>query len=97
MKKLLLCLTLALSICQNVIFLARKTFLHVGRKLPYLGIFVLELEEATVLWYFTSTPSNHSKHKILTKNKKIINFGTKFGKSKSNVVFEINTLEFAYM
>ena len=28
---------------------------------------------------------------------KIINFGTKFWKSKSNVVFEINTLEFVYM
>ena len=49
MKKLLPCLSSAPSVCQIVIFLAKKTFLNVGPKLSYLGIFVLELEQTTWL------------------------------------------------
>ena len=64
------------SVCQNVIFLAKRNFLNEGSKLSYSGIFGLELEKATVLWYFISTSSNFSKHKISTKNK-ILKFGTK--------------------
>ena len=62
-------MTSAASVCQNVLCVAQKTFLNVGPKLSYLGIFGLELEKATVLWYFTSVPLNFSKHKILPKNK----------------------------
>ena len=69
LKKLLSCLTEASLVCQNEIFVAKKRFLNVGPKLSHLGIFGLELEKATVLWYFTSAPSNVSKHKISTKNK----------------------------
>ena len=47
----------------------KKAFLNKVPKLSYLGIFGLELEKATVLWYFTTAPSNLSKHKILTKTK----------------------------
>ena len=95
------CLTPAPSICQNVILLAKRTFLNVGPILPYLGIFRLGLEKATVLWYFTSGLSNFSKHKISTKNKNKtkINFGTKIALieyfrlefQKSNVLFEIRS------
>ena len=63
------CSTSAPSLFQNVIFIAKKTFSNVGPKLSYLGIFGLELEKATVLWYFTSLPSNFSKYKISPKNK----------------------------
>ena len=47
----------------------KKSFLNVGQKLSYLGNFRHELEKAIVLWYFTSAPSNFSKHKISSKNK----------------------------
>ena len=62
-------MTSAPSICQNVIFLAKKTFLNVGPKLSFLGIFELEPDKATVLRYFTLAPPNFSRHKISTKNK----------------------------
>ena len=82
----------------------KKTFLNVGPKLSYLGIFGLELEKATVLWYFTSASSNFSKDKLFSKNKnpdflkcwtKIALIGY-FGLElqKTNVVFEISILEF---
>ena len=46
-------MTSAPSICKNVIYIScKKTFLNVGPKLFYLGIFGLELEKATVLWIF---------------------------------------------
>ena len=38
--------------------------LNVAPKFPYLDNFGLELEKATVLWDFTSTLSNFSKHRI---------------------------------
>ena len=47
----------------------KKTFLNVGPKLSYLGIFGLELKNATVLSYFPSAPSIFSKYKTSTKNK----------------------------
>ena len=62
-------MTSAPSICQSVIFLAKKAFLNVGQKVSYLGVFGPELEKATVMWYFTSVLSNFSKHKISSKNK----------------------------
>ena len=37
--------------------------------MSFIGIFGVELEKATVLWYFISAPSNFSKHKISTRNK----------------------------
>ena len=52
LKKLISCLTSAPSICQNIIFLAKKNFFNVGPKLFYLGIFGLEIEKATVVWFF---------------------------------------------
>ena len=55
-----------LSKCKSS---SRKTFLNVGPKLSYMGIFGLELEKATILRYFTSAPSNFSKHRISTKYK----------------------------
>ena len=58
--------TFSLSKC---ITSCKKNLLKEGPKLSYLGIFGLELEKATALWYFTSTPSNFSKHKISTKSK----------------------------
>ena len=103
MKRLLPCLTSALSICQNVIFLAKKTKnLNVGPKLSYLGIFGLELEKTTVLWYLTLAPSNFSKIllkikilKFRTKTALIEYFGLEF--QKTNVAFEISILEFVNM
>ena len=38
------------------------------KRKTYLCIFGLELEKATVLWYFTSAHSIFFKHKISTKN-----------------------------
>ena len=91
------------SICQNVIFLAKK-LLNVGLKLSYFGIFGQDLNKATVLWYFTSAPSNFSIHKTPFKIK-ILKFGDKialigyFGIEfqNTNVVFEISILEFVNM
>ena len=59
-------MTSATSIYQNVMFLAKKTFLNVAPKLPYLDIFGLELRKATVLSNFKSV---FSKRKISAKNK----------------------------
>ena len=96
------CLTLAPSICENVLFLDKKTFLNVEPKLFYLDILRLELGKATLLWYFTSAPSNFNKYKILSKEN-IFKFGTKIalivyfqwdGLSKPNIVLEISILEF---
>ena len=102
LTKLLLCLTSALSICQNVIFLGKKALLNVGPKLSYLGIFGLELEKTTVLWYFTLAPSNFSKIllkikilKFRTKTALIEYFGLEF--QNTNVAFEISILEFVNM
>ena len=91
--------TFSLSKCT--ICCKKKTFLNVGPKLSYLGIFGLELEKATVLWYFTSVPSNFSKRKIHLKIK-ILKFATKialngsFGLEfqKTNAIFKINILKF---
>ena len=47
----------------------KKMFLNVGPRLSYLDIFGLELGKATVLWDFTSAPSNFPKGKISNKNK----------------------------
>ena len=102
-------MTSAPSICQNVIFLAKETFLNVGPKLYYLGLFVLELGRATLLWYFTSSPIFLNR-KFQTKIK-ILKFGTKikilkFGTNialigyfrlefqKSNILFVISFREF---
>ena len=41
----------------------KKTFLNLGPKFSYLGMFGQELEKATVLWYFTSASSYFSNHK----------------------------------
>ena len=88
----------------EMLYFLQKTLLNVGPKLFYLGIFGLELKKACVLWYFTSAPSNFSKHQILTK-KEILTFETKISLiwyfrlelQKCNVVFEISTLEFGNM
>ena len=101
MKKLLSCLTSLPSICQNVIFLAKKTFLNVGTKLFYLGIFGLELEQATVLWFFYISTLKFFQTKFCPKIK-ILKSGTKifligcFGLEfqKTNVEFKISILEF---
>ena len=98
------CLTSAPSICQNVIFLVKKTFLNVGLKLFYLGIFVLELEKATELWFFYISTVNFFQTKLCPKIK-IFKFRTKtvligyFGLEfqKTNVEFEIGILEFVNM
>ena len=67
--------------------------------MSYLGIFGLELEKAPVMWYFTSAPSNFSKHEISTKHKSL-KFGTETALivfsariSKTNVVFEISIIQ----
>ena len=62
------CNTFTLQKCN---ISCKKTFLNRGPRLSYLGIFGLELKKATVLWYFTSTPSNFSNPKISTKNKNV--------------------------
>ena len=75
--------TFNLSKCN--ISCKKKTFLNVGPKLFYLGIFGLELEKATVLWFFY----------IGTKIVLIGYFGLEF--QKTNVEFEISILEFVNM
>ena len=61
-----------------------------------------QLEKATVLWYFISSPSNVSNTKFRTKVK-ILKFDTAligcFGLEfqKNSSVFEISTLEFVNM
>ena len=100
MKKPLPDLTSAPSICQNVILLAKETFLNVGPKLYYLGLFVLELGRATLLWYFTSSPIFLNR-KFQTKIK-ILKFGTNIALigyfrlefQKSNILFVISFREF---
>ena len=69
MEKLLSCLTSAPSICQNVMFFEKKTFLNVGLKLLYLGTFGQELKKATALWYCTPAVPNFSTLKMFSKNK----------------------------
>ena len=49
MKNVLSCLTSEPSICQNVICLAKNTFLNVRPRLSYLDIFELELEKAVYI------------------------------------------------
>ena len=87
MKKLLSCLTSAPSTCQNVIFVAKKTFLNVGPKLFYLGIFELELEKTTVLCFFYISTLKFFQTKFCSKIK-IFKFGTKI------VVIEYFELKF---
>ena len=65
-------MTSAPSVCPNVIFLGKILFLNVGPKLSYLDIFRLELEKVTVLWYFTSLPSNFLNTKFRLKIKILI-------------------------
>ena len=104
MKKLLSCLTSAPSICQNVIFLAKKVFLNVGPKLSNLGVFGLELKKDTALWLFYISTLTFFSNKIVSK-KKIFKLGTNivligyFGLEfqKTNVEFEISILEFVNM
>ena len=82
----------------------KKTFLNVGLKLFYLGVFVLELEKATELWFFYISTVNFFQTKLCPKIK-IFKFGTKtvligyFGLEfqKTNVEFEIGILEFVNM
>ena len=68
LKNLLSCLTSAPSICQNVIFLAKETFLNVGPKLPHFDIFGL-------LWYFISAPSAPTRN--FKQKSKSLNLGPK--------------------
>ena len=104
MKKLLSCLTSAPSICQNLIFLAKNTFLNVGPKLFYLGIFAVELEKATVPWFFYISTLKFFQTKFCPKIR-ILKFGTKIVLigcfelkfQKTNVEFEISILEFVNM
>ena len=100
LKKLLSYLTSAPSICQNLIFLAKKKIFNVGPKLFYLGIFGAELKKATVLWFFYINnlkffPTKFwSKIKILKFGTKIVligHFGLKF--QKTNLDFEISIIE----
>ena len=101
MKTLLSCLTSAPSICQNVIFLAKKNFLNVGPKLFYLSIFGLELEKAAVLLFFYNSTIKCFQTKYCPEIK-IFKFGIKivvigyFGLEfqKPNAEFEISLLEF---
>ena len=82
----------------------KKTFLNVGPKLFYLGIFGLELRKATLLWiFYISTPEFFQtkffpKIKILKLRTKIVligYFGLEFQETK--VEFEISILEFVNM
>ena len=82
----------------------KKTFLNVGPKLFYLGIFGLELRKATLLWiFYISTPEFFQtkffpKIKILKLGTKIVligYFGLEFQETK--VEFEISILEFVNM
>ena len=69
-----------------------------------MGIFVLELEKATELWFFYISTVNFFQTKLCPKIK-IFKFGTKtvligyFGLEfqKTNVEFEIGILEFVNM
>ena len=82
----------------------QKTFLNVGPKLFYLGIFGLELEKATVLWFFYISTLKFFQTKFCQKIK-ILKFGTKivliesFGLEfqKTNVELKISILEFVNM
>ena len=94
--------TFNLSKCN--ISCKKKTFLNVGPKLFYLGIFGLELRKATLLWiFYISTPEFFQtkffpKIKILKLGTKIVligYFGLEF--QKTNVEFEISILEFVNM
>ena len=97
-------MTSAPSICQNVIFLAKKVFLNVGPKLFYLGIFGVELENTTVLWFLYMNTLKFFQRKFCPKIK-IFKFGTKIvlieyfelGFQKTNFEFEITILEFFNM
>ena len=95
--------TFNLSKC-NTSCKKKKTFLNVGPKLFYLGTFGLELEKATVLWFFYISTLKFFQTKFCSKIK-ILRFGTtivligyfrlKF--QKTNVEFEISILEFVNM
>ena len=101
MKKIFSCFTSAPSICQNLIFPAKKTFLNAGPKLFYLGTFGLELEKATVLWFFYISNLKIFQTKFCSKIK-ILRFGTKIVLiryfrlkfQKTRVEFEISILKF---
>ena len=85
-------------------FLQKKTFLNVGPKLFYLGTVGLELEKATVLWFFYISTLKFFQTKFCSKIK-ILRFGTKIVLigyfrltfQKTNVEFEISILEFVNM
>ena len=82
----------------------KKTFLNVGPKLFYLGIFGLKLEKPTVLWIFYISTLKFFRTKFCPKLK-VLKFGTRivligyFGLEfqKTDVEFEINILEFVNM
>ena len=101
MKKIFSCFTSAPSICQNVIFPAKKSFLNAGPKLFYLGTFGLELEKATVLWFFYISTLKCFQTKFCSKIK-ILRFGTKIVLiryfrlkfQKTRVEFEMSILKF---
>ena len=48
-------------------YFLQKNFLNIGPKLFYLGILGLELEKATVLWFFISAPPNFFKQNFVQK------------------------------
>ena len=75
----------------------KKTFLNVGPKLFDLSIFGVELEKATVLWYFYISTLKFFQTKLCPKIKilKFGYFGLEF--QKTNVEFEISILEFVNM
>ena len=85
-------------------FVQEKSFLNVGPKLFYLGIFGLELEKATVLWFFYISTLKFFQEKFCSK-RKILKFGTKvvligycgLEFKKTNVKFEISILQFVNM
>ena len=79
----------------------KKTFLNAGPKLFYLGTFGLELEKATVLWFFYISNLKFFQTKFCSKIK-ILRFGTKIVLiryfrlkfKKTRVEFEISILKF---
>ena len=82
----------------------KKSFLKIGPKWSYLGIFGLELEKATVCSILHQHPQIFPNTKSRPKIK-TFKFGTKaaligcFGLEfqKTNVVFEISILKFVNM
>ena len=76
MEKILSCFTSAPSICQNVMFLAKKNSFKFRTKIVLFGYFWLELKKATVLWVFYISTIKFFQTKFRPKIK-ILKFGTK--------------------